>query len=755
MAGEAQRPAETAALGALGARLKRIRIERGLSLRGMARRLGSVGHSTLVDFEHGRRLIPADLLALYHRVAPENAGDLTRLWQAVLTARADGLAIDPCRGEAVAQLPADLVDFVDRDDELIEVLAWVRRPAGPRVVVISGQPGVGKSSFALRIAHRMRADYPDGQVFLELHGAGPEPVAPGAVVARLLGAMGFPGQELPGDLDSRAALLRSTLSNRRVLIVLDDASDEAQVRAALPGDDTTLVLITSRGPLAALDGVRHVRLDVFAPDAALELFRRVAGPDRVAAELHESRQVVACCGYLPLATRLAAASVATWPQSAIRDWADDLADRTRRLGRLRIGDRGVDTVFELSYRAMSVSARTMFRRVPLLPGPDFGVRTAAWAVPGDSVDAALEELLRRGMVQVSDRAHRYRMHDLLRLFAEDRLGHDDRPEDRTSAERAVLGGLLGTAFDAGAALDPSGYAVPRPGTPFTGRDQAVRWLDAEHRCLPAAVRRAAELGLTDLVFPLLVALPWYWDLRCRWDEWQEINRCAHELAVRVDDGLHQVIALNGLCIALRSVGDATAAISHGRAAVRLARRIGSVDEEAGALDRLGCVLGDTGEHREAVSLFTEAIRLNEELDERWSSATARRHLGEALSALGESAAAEAAFEQAMAEFAELGAVRSRAMTLCAQADVLLARGDLAEAADRCRCAMESFREQDDSWGVANARLVLGRVLTAAGRQEDAVRELTVAVDAFGELRDNSFQAAALRALAALSDLPAG
>lgn len=754
MAGD-EPPADLAALRALGARLRHVRLRHGLSLRGMARQLGATGHSALVDFEHGRRLIPADLLALYRNAFPDEEARLAVLWQAVLSARAVRAAELPEPAEPVAQLPADLTDFVDRDAELARVLAWVRQSPGPTVVTVSGEPGVGKSCFALHLAHRVRAGYPGGQLFVALHGAGPEPLTPAQVLAKLLVPLGIADSDLPVDVDGRAALLRSVLSRRRVLIVLDDAADEAQVRGALPGQGRVLMLITSRGPLAALDGVRPVRLDVFAPDAALELFRRVAGPERVSAELHESRQIVAHCGYLPLATRLAAASVATWPRGQIRDWADELADRATRLDRLRVGDRGVDIVFDLSYQALSVPARVLFRRASLLPGPDFGTGTALAAAPQTDTDAVLAELVRRGMIQVSDRARRYRMHDLLRLFAGQCLRREEPAVHCEGVERAVLDELLGTAFDAGATLDPSGYTVPRSASRFSGRPQAIRWLDAEYRCLPAAVRRACELGLTSLVFPLVAALPWYWDLRCHWEEWQELNECALALAERVGDSVQRVIALNGLCIALRSVGDTTAAIRHGRDAVRLARRIGCADEEAGALDRLGCVLADTWQHETAASLFTEAIRLNEQLGERWALATARRHLGEALRALGELDQASMAFERAAREFAELDATRSQAMTLCGHADLLLERGALDEAAGRFRSAMDFFRAQDDHWGVAYARLGLGRVFTAGGRHEDAVRELTTAVDAFGTLRDNSYQAAALRALTALSEKSTG
>src|SRR6266496_2614532 len=160
--------AESAALRALGARLRHVRLRRGLSLRGMARHLGGTGHSALVDFEHGRRLIPADLLALYRNAFPDDAAELAVLWQAVLSARASAAAGFPEPAEPVAQLPADLVDFVDRDAELARVLAWVRQSPGPTVVTVSGEPGVGKSSFALHLAHRVRAHYPGGQLFVAL-----------------------------------------------------------------------------------------------------------------------------------------------------------------------------------------------------------------------------------------------------------------------------------------------------------------------------------------------------------------------------------------------------------------------------------------------------------------------------------------------------------------------------------------------------------------------------------------------------------
>jgi tetratricopeptide (TPR) repeat protein len=773
-------PRYRAALADLGARLRRVRVALGLSLRSMARELGTIGHSALLDYEHGRRLIPDGLLARYGRLDADALASLTRARDAVLRARADELpagadpaaTTDPATLPAGmgAQLPADLPDFVGRGPELAAMTSWLAdRPAdrpgerlgAPTVVCVHGPAGMGKTSLAVHFAHRSADRFPDGQLLVELHGAGTHLSGPGQVLESMLVALGVPRQRIPPGVEARAGLFRSVVAGRRLLLVLDDARGEDQVRPLLPGTADSLVLVTSRGPLTGLDGARQVPLDVLDTGAALDLFRQVVGAHRVAAEIAETRQIVSACGNLPLATRLAAARMLTWPAGTLREWAEELAERTGRLDRLQAGDRAVRGAFDASYQASSPAARTLFRRLSLAPGPDFdaalaavltGVDTGTTAGTDDDADRSagdLAELATYGLVQPATATGRYRMHDLLRLFADERLLADEAPRHRHAVQHRMLTYLLSTAADAGSSLDPSGYSTPSPTSRFRRAQQAVRWLDNERHSVLAAVRRARDLDRPDLVFPLIVALPWYWDLRCLWEDWQEVNGHALALARDHGDRAQQVIAHNGLSVATRQLGDAHAAAQHARAALDLARDIGRTDEAAGALDRLGCALSDLGDYAAAIGHHTEAVRLNQRLGDRWAHAAAARHLGYALHAAGRTADAAVQLCTAIDLFDRLGAARSQAMTECWYGDVLLDLGD-ADAADRqYRTALERFATQDDRWGVALAHLGLGRCLGTLGEADRAATALTTAVDTFAAMRDGRYHAAALQALAAL------
>lgn len=770
--GEAEPAAVLRALHVLGVELHRIRVRQGLSLRGMARRLQVVGHGPLLDFEHGRRLIPADLVDVYLRLFPDEAKDLPTLRDAVLAARAARLVesrapSDPAApatppnppNPPVAQLPADLADFVGREAELAELDSWVNRLGGrPTVVTVSGPPGMGKTSLALHFAHRVAADFPDAQLFVELHGSHSRPSSVRQVLGTALTAFGVSRSTLPHRVDERAALFRSMVAGKRILLILDDVADEAQVRPVLPGHSHSLVLITARGPLAGLDATYRLPLDALSPVAALALFGNVVGSQRVTAEPSESRQIVAHCGNLPLATRVAGALVATWPQGRMRDWIAELADRNTRLSRLRAGDRGVGAVFEMTYHVLAPPARVLFRRIALLPGPDFGESVVGVLadLESDEVDQALTELVRRGMVQAATAVGRYRLHDLLLLFAEQRLAAEETPDSRDRVTRTLLTHLLGLAYDASSTLDPSGYTTPGPSSPFRTREHATRWLDAERAGLVPAVRAAARLDLGELAFPLLASLPWYWDLRCCWEEWQEVNEQVLALAERLRAPRQQAIALNGLAMVMLGVADHPAAAKFARQALAVAQHAGATDEEAGALNRLGRALGGLGDHEEAESCFIAAIDRCAQLGDRWEQAAATLHLGEVLRAAGRLAEAVPRAQAAVTLFGELGSLRSQAMAYCECAEIRLAQRDLDQAAAHYRTALELLRSHDDDWGVARCRLGLGQVFAAAGDVHGAARELTEAVTGFAAVRDTQFHDAAQQALAALGrDRPEG
>ncbi|MEV4143706.1 tetratricopeptide repeat protein [Amycolatopsis sp. NPDC049691] len=735
--GEGMAPGEAAAVARLGAALRDVRTTTGLSLRGLAKRFGVIGASALVEYEHGRRLVPEDIIGFYEREFGPAAEGLRPLHAAALRERSGA------GRRELAQLPADLADFAGRETELASLVSWATQPrSGLGVACLSGAPGIGKTSLAVRFAHQVADRFPDGQLFVDLQGTKTPPPRAEDLLGELLSALGVSAAVLPVGVNARGGMFRSLVRGKRLLVVLDNAADESQVRPLLPGHREALVVVTARGPLTGLDTAAQLLLGELDAVSAFELFRRVVGAERVAAELAQSRRIVDHCGGLPLATRLAAAQLTAWPRSRLLDLAEQLGQRARRLESLRAGDRAVRGAFEASYQALPASARTVFRRLALMPGPDFAMSAA----PEDG-ERAVAELVRRGLLQPSAQVGRYRLHDLIRLFAAERLDAEESPAERETAERALLHTLLHDAVDAGSVLDPS-LPTPADGR-FRERASAVRWLDTERRGVVAAVRRACELGMAGSVFGVLAALPWYWDLRCHWEDWREANTHVLALAERMDRLEEQLTAHNGLSIVSRQLHDPETAICHAQAALAMARKLGRLDDEACALDRLGCALGDLGAHEEAVEHLREACRLNEEVGDVWASAASVRHLGHVLHACGRLREAAVQLRRAVGLFGEHGAWRSEAMARCWYGDVLLDQRAPAQAAEQYEAARDSFTAQDDAWGVALARLGLGRVYTSEGDTARATRELTAAAETFAALRDSRHETAVLRALSAL------
>jgi transcriptional regulator with XRE-family HTH domain len=282
-----------------------------------------------------------------------------------------GLPAAPC------QLPTDLADFTGRAEQVAlvqEVLADARPAGTPTAVVVSavaGKAGVGKTALAVHVAHRLRPRFPDGQLYVDLRGAEPQPLDPAEVLSRFLRALGVDGAAIPADIEERTALYRARLADRRVLVVLDDAVDEAQVRRLLPGTAGCGVLATSRARLSSLEGARLVDLDVLTPGQAVELLGRIAGAARVAAEPEAAAAIVGYCGRLPLAVRIAGAKLVGRPHWSLDRLAALLADERGRLDQLAAGDLEVRASVALSYQALTGEQQRTFRLLGLLEAPDF------------------------------------------------------------------------------------------------------------------------------------------------------------------------------------------------------------------------------------------------------------------------------------------------------------------------------------------------------------------------------------------------
>jgi hypothetical protein len=317
----------------------------------------------------------------------------------------------------VAQLPADIADFAGREAEIKELGGL---PGG--IVVISGIPGAGKTALAVRVAHLIADEYPDAHLYCDLAGVR-HPADPADVLARMLRALGTPEPGIPGEIEERSLLYRSLLHGRRALLVLDNAADEAQVRPLLPGSHQCLTFITSRSRLAGLAGVHRLDLDVPELEVALRMLGGAIGHERVDAEREAATRLIQACGMLPLAVRIAGNRLAAWPGWTLTHLASRLDDERERLDWLKAGDLDICSAFAVSYEALTGSCARLYRRLAVVPGPDFGQDLAAVlaGVPVPEAQMLLEQLVAVSLIQPASVPGRYRLHDLLRLYARGRL----------------------------------------------------------------------------------------------------------------------------------------------------------------------------------------------------------------------------------------------------------------------------------------------------------------------------------------------
>ncbi|MGW2548460.1 NB-ARC domain-containing protein, partial [Kitasatospora sp. NPDC001574] len=351
-----------------------------------------------------------------------------------------------------AQLPPDAADFTGRTAP-VRVLDEALGSPSPQALVIAtvvGMGGVGKTALALHVAHRVRDAYPDGQLYVDLRGSDPVPADPEAVLSGFLVALGVAADAVPDGLDARSALFRSVVDGRRLLLVLDNAKDAAQIRPLLPGAVGCAVLTTGRTRPAGLPATVQVDLDVFQPAEALDLLGRTIGAERLAAEQDAARELVVACGHLPLAVRIVAARLAARPGWTVETLSRRLQVERRRIDELRIGDLAVAAAFELSYRQLTADQARAFRLVASVDGPDIGLASAAALLDLDEYDAEdlLEALVDVAMVE-SPFPGRYRYHDLLRAFARRRPAEGAEPArdhgEVVVARDRLLDHLLATA----------------------------------------------------------------------------------------------------------------------------------------------------------------------------------------------------------------------------------------------------------------------------------------------------------------------
>lgn len=719
------------------------------------------------------------------------APELARLEAAILAADPALDAVPEPEAEPVrpAQLPHDVRGFTGRAAEL----ARLGEPAGAGadIRVVTGTAGVGKTALAVRWAHRVRDRFPDGQLYLDLRGFDPdhEPLTPAVAAAQLLRALGTDPRTIPPDPDSRTALWRSLLADRRVLVLLDNARDSAQVTPLLPPSGT--VLVTSRhrlGDLIARTGATAVPLSVLPAEDSRQLLETVLGPPAVAAEPAAAAELARLCGHLPLALRLAAANVGE--VSGIAELARELADGDPLAGLSVDGaeESAVTTAFSVSYRALPAGHRLLFRRLALVPGQTFTAPVAARlaAVTEGRAGQQLKALTAANLVE-RHLPGRYRFHDLLRSYAGGRAAADDSPAEADAARRRLFEHYLTTADAAGRLLIPHFLRLPRPEPeqPFEGTEDALAWLDTEWPNLAAAVEHAAGHGPREYAWHLADALRAFFHHRGHHTEWIDTATTAltaaqaagddrAQAAMRLSialagvnsgrytgarahlttvlaDGLAadwpagRAAALNNLSAVHQRLGDAHEAIACGREALRLCEE-GGLPGITMALANLGFACGQVGDFEAALGHFGRALEIAERDGARFGVAVLLVDLGHVHRDLGDPVAAEF-YERALTANRELGYQYGEAAALSGRAVLEARAGDATRALADAAEGVELTRRIGDRGTEASALAALGETCLRLGRPADAVPPLTAALEIARETSFTWCEAAALTGLA--------
>jgi tetratricopeptide (TPR) repeat protein len=576
------------------------------------------------------------------------------------------------------------------------------------ICVISGMAGVGKTALAIHWAHQLADRFPDGQLYVDLHGATARlrPLEPLEALGRFLRALGTDPAAIPTTAEEAGAAFRSRMAGRRVLVVLDNAADAAQVTPLLPGSPGCGVLVTSRQVLVSLDAA-HLHLDVLEPDEAVELLGRLAGRERMAAEPAAAAEVASLCGCLPLALRIAGARLAARPTWPVRALAERLGDAQRRLDELEIAETGVRASFAVSWRQLSTgddaadrSLAAAFALLGVLDGPEVSGPVAARLLDQskEAAERALERLVDAQLLE-TPAPGRYQLHDLLRLYVRELAERHHDESARAAAVTRALGFYAATAWRTLPLLRPGDYRLTRMddrwskgGPELADEQSALEWLEAERANLLAAVRQAAATpGVPgEIAIQLAQALFGFFSVRSHWQDWVQVNQIALGVARRTGDRAAQAQAHNDLGYAYWLQGRFQDALACHQQGLLLSRQVGDRYGEGFSLCCLGQVYRVLGRHDQSYDCFLESLAIYRELGDRHGQATSLADLGTVYRCQGDHDRALACHRQSLASFSSLGDPHCRAESLRELGVTLRALGRAEEARTHWREALAIF-----------------------------------------------------------------
>ncbi|MFE4632796.1 BTAD domain-containing putative transcriptional regulator [Streptomyces sp. NPDC056773] len=605
------------------------------------------------------------------------------------------------REEIPRQLPADTSDFVG-DEMQIDRIERTLLGEGGRAVglaVIVGKPGTGKSTLATHIAHRLSEDaFSDGQLYCDLRGTG-TPATSSEVLGRFLRALGIPGAVIPESQDERAEMYRTLMATRRVLVVLDDAASESQIRPLLPGSRNCAVLVTSRVRLTGLPGAHRVELDVMSTEHARDLLARVIGEDRVSREGVAAEALIRTVGGLPLALRIVAARLAARPHWTLASMVHRLANERHRLDELTHGEMTMRASLSLTHDGLAPADRRLLRLLSLAKGPTLPGWLAGALLddtrpfPSDLLEPLVDVQMLDVVGVESTGGFRYRFHEIIRVFAREQLAAHDEPAAQREALGRMLGGWLSLAEQAHRRIYGGDFTVlhgsaPRWEPPAPCVEELLvdplEWLDSEHANLVQAVEHAAAAQMDELCWDLATTLTTLFEGRGYFDDWER----THQLALET----------------VRAAGN-----KRGTAAL---------------LSSLGVLYLGRSQQEESRTALTSALGMFQELDDAHGLALCQRDLALLERMRGNEDRALTLYDRALRDFDRVGDVVGRAIVLTQSAQIWMVRGQVSAAQDRLDEALGIYRSVGYTGGQARTLRRAGQLSQARGEHELAVRTFT-------------------------------
>lgn len=759
-------PAPEPSAGTFGGLLRQLRTAASLTQEQLAAAAG-LSPRSISDLERGVNLTARRETVRLLADALNLTGPARASFHAVGRGLGQGLAF-PVGGVAAATrtLPRDIGAFTGREQELREVVrlaAGARRSGGiVGICAIGGMAGIGKTTFAVHAAHRLAPRFPDGQVFMPLHAHTPgrRPVDPASALASLLLTAGVDASQIPAGLEERSRLWRDHLAGKQVLLLLDDAAGYEQVKPLLPGAAGSLVLVTSRRHLTALDDARSISLDILAPDEAAELLIRLSARPGLPASDRAVAEITRLCGYLPLAIGMLAARLRHHPAWSAAELAADLASARDRLELMHTEHVSVAAAFDLSYQDLAPRQQRLFRRLGVHGGLDLDTFAAAALDDADvaATRASLEALYDQHLLAEHARG-RYRLHDLMREHARKLAAADPAGEVDAAADR-LLSYYLRTVRAADQHLARRGRTAPDlpdlpdlPGLsavpsvpPLATRKDATDWMERERLNLDAATSDAVRRGRVGFAIALPAAMHAFLRFSGHWDQAMALHQIALDLAVAAGDQRAEAGALTDLGDVQMATRDYPAAATSLSRAMTLYRGERDQRGEAGVLTELGAALYLTGDNQEAAGRLARALELYRDLGDRLGEAVVLSRLGSVQLVTADYPAATTGLTRALDLYRQLGDRLGEAHALNELGAVRQATGDYPQATADLENALGLYRDLGDRLGEANALFDLGVLRQAISDYTGAVGGLRRALELYQEVNDRLGKANVLHQL---------